>query len=112
MAAWNEEDETLGSPIGADEFIRSHLEALEERVCARRQALKKLPQELGPECNGIQLATVIARATIPSSVAHAQRAVPPQLQSAWAEAHDTANRELLEALWQVGTLTDADRQLL
>eukprot|EP00971_Amphidinium_carterae_P136274 2700147-Amphidinium_carterae.1 len=79
MAAWNEEDDTLGSPIGAEDFIRSHLDALESRIRTKRQALKKLPQELGPESNGVQLATILARTTIPSAVAHAQRAVPPQL---------------------------------
>eukprot|EP00971_Amphidinium_carterae_P069483 1374860-Amphidinium_carterae.4 len=102
----------LGGRLGAEDFVRSHLDALENRVRAKRQALKKLPQELGPVSNGIQLATILARTAIPSAVAHAQRAVPPQLQSTWAEAHDAANRELLEALWHVGTLTVADRQLL
>eukprot|EP00971_Amphidinium_carterae_P119348 2363933-Amphidinium_carterae.1 len=67
MAAWNEEADTLGSPIGAEDFIRSHLDALESRVRAKRQALKKLPQELGPESNGVQLATILARNTIPAA---------------------------------------------
>eukprot|EP00971_Amphidinium_carterae_P180974 3590403-Amphidinium_carterae.1 len=52
MAAWTQEDATLG-PSGADEYIRAHPEHLEERLRLRRRlALKRIPQELGLECNG------------------------------------------------------------